>query len=238
MLAAGAAGYSYMPVLPAIMDSDVFKKRGFMGDNKFGVTTCPFTGKEIPVVPAVTPDVCLVHVQRADKFGNAQHWGGLGSTVHACLASKKIIVSCEEIVDHEVIKSSPHHTIVPDFRVDAVIEEPWGAHPMELCGYYGTDLNAMGIFMFLNATDTGLKEWMEEWVYALPDRASYLQHYIETHGLPTLESFRAKPYYSAPTNYGIPLKSMWDDKGKSIEMSIDLKELEQLINEKGDVVND
>ncbi len=238
MLAAGAAGYSYMPVLPAIMDIDVFQKRGFMGDKKFGVTTCPFSGKEIPVVPAANPDVCLVHVQRADKFGNAQHWGGLGSTVHACLASKRIIVSCEEIVDHEVIVSSPHHTIVPDFRVDAVIEEPWGAHPMELSGCYGTDLNALGLFMFTNASETGLKEWMEEWVHGLPDRMSYIQHYIEINGLPDLEKFRAKPYYSAPTNYGISTKSLWDEKGQSTELNIDFEQLEQLIIEKGDLVND
>ncbi|MBU1195711.1 MAG: hypothetical protein KKE62_08400 [Proteobacteria bacterium] len=237
MLAAGAAGYSYMQVLPAIMDTDVFKKRGFMGANKFGVTTCPFTGKTIPVVPAANPDVCLLHVQRADKYGNAQHWGGLGSTVHACLASKNIIVTCEEIVDHEVIRSAPHHTIVPDFRVSAVIEEPYGCHPMELPGYYGTDLNALSIFMFTNATETGLKDWMEEWVYALPDRSSYIQHYIETYGLPTLEQYRAKPYYSAPTNYGISTKSLWDEQGKSIEMNIDFAEMEKLIVEKGDLVN-
>lgn len=237
MLAAGAAGYSYMPVLPSIMDTDVFKKRGFMGEKKFGVTTCPFTGKTIPVVPAANPDVCLLHVQRADKYGNAQHWGGLGSTVHACLASKKIIVTCEEIVDHEVIRSSPHHTIVPDFRVNAVIEEPYGAHPMELPGYYGTDLNAFSIFMFVNSTENGLKEWMEEWVYALPDRASYIQHYIETHGLPALEQYKAHPYYSAPTNYGIAGKSLWDDQGTSLELNVDFQALEKLIQEKGDIVN-
>jgi len=237
MMAAGAAGYSYMPVLPAIMDSDVFKKRGFMGDKKFGVTTCPFTGKDIPVVPAANPDVALLHVQRADKYGNAQTWGGLGSTVHACLASKKIIVTCEEIVDHEVIRSSPHHTIVPDFRVNAVIEEPHGAHPMELPGCYGTDLNSFSMFMFINSTETGLKEWMEEWVHGVPDWASYIQHYVETFGMPTLAQYKAKPYYSAPTNYGIPAKSMWDAKGISLELNTDFEGLEKLIEEKGDLVN-
>ncbi len=237
MLAAGAAGYSYMPVLPAIMDSDVFKKRGFLGDKKFGVLTCPFTGKETPVVPAANPDVCLVHVQRADKYGNAQHWGGLGSTVHACLASKRIIASCEEIVDHEVVKSSPHHTIVPDFRVDAVIEEPYGCHPLELPGYHGTDLSMLGMLSFANSVEGGLKSWMDEWVYGLPDRASYIQRYIEKSGKPVLDAFRARPYYSAPTNYGIGLKSLWDDEGKSYELSVDIDEMERIIIEKGDVVN-
>ena len=80
-----------------------------MGDRKFGMTVCPFTKRKVPVVPAAHPNVCLLHVAKsfAVKFGNAQHWGGLGSTVHACLASKIIIVTCEEIVDHDIIKSSP-----------------------------------------------------------------------------------------------------------------------------------
>ena len=238
MLAAGASGYSYMPVLPAIMDTDVFKRRGFMGDNKFGVLTCPFTGEKSPVVPAANPDVCLLHVQRADKYGNAQHWGGLGSTVHACLASKKIIVSCEEIVDHEVIRSSPHHTIVPDFRVNAVVEEPWGAHPMELPGYYSTDLNMLGLFSYFNTTESGMVDWLQKWVYNLPDRASYLQHYIETFGIQNLNQYKARPYYSAPTNYGIGTRSLWSPEGKSLGLDVDLETLEKLIVEKGDLVND
>jgi len=238
MLTAGAAGYSYMPVLPAIMDTDVFKERGFMGDNKFGVTTCPFTGKTIPVVPAANPDICLLHVQRADKYGNAQHWGGLGSTVQACLASKQIIVSCEEIVDHDVVRSSPHHTIVPDFRVDAVVKEPWGAHPMELPGYYSTDLDMLGIIGYFISQENGFQELIKEWIFNLPDRASYIQHYIELFGKPILDAYKARPYYSAPTNYGIGTRSLWDENGRNISMSVNLEEMDKLIVEKGDLVND
>ncbi len=238
MLAAGAAGYPCMPVLPAIMDSDVFHKRGFMGERKFGVITCPFSGKKLPMVPAANPDICLVHVQRADKYGNAQHWGGLGSTVQACLASKNIIVSCEEIVDHEVIRSSPHHTIVPDFRVNAVVEEPWGAHPMDLPGYYSSDLNMLGIFNYFNSQENGMAEWLQEWAYNLPDRAAYLQHYVETFGIQTMNQYKARPYYSAPTNYGIGTRSLWDADGKSAGLDVDFETLEKLIVEKGDLVND
>ena len=189
MLAAGAYGYSCMPVLPAIMDSDVFQRRGFTGDKKFGTITCPFTGNTIPVVPAANPDICLLHVQRADRFGNAQHWGGLGSTVHACLASTTIIVSCEELVDHEVIKSSPHHTIVPVFRVNAVIDEPYGSHPQELLGYASTDMAMLGLISMHNSTDDGLKAWLDEWVHQLPDRAAYMQHYSEVFGQEILNHF-------------------------------------------------
>ena len=97
-----------------------------MGEDKYRVIKCPYTGKEILTVPAANPDVCIVHVQRADKFGNAQYWGALGSVAAAALASKRIIVSCEEIVDHEIIQSSPHLTLIPAYRVDAVVRGPHG----------------------------------------------------------------------------------------------------------------
>lgn len=237
MLAAGAAGYSFMPVLPAILDTDVYRRRGFLKEKKMGKVSCPFTEQDIPVVPAANPDVCLVHVQRADEFGNAQHWGGLGSTAHACLASKRIIVSCEEIVDHDVIRSSPHHTIVPGFRVDAVVEIPWGCHPMEMSGCCSTDVNMTAAFTIANMSEAGLRNWMNEWIYSVPDRASYIQKYIETYGQEILDLVRAKPYYSAPTNYGIGIKSMWDRQDRNLALNMTFDEFETYINENGELVD-
>ena len=236
-LAAGAYGYSYMPVLPAIMDSDVFHIRGFMGDKKFGVTTCPFTGKDIPVVPAANPDVCVLHVQRADKFGNAQHWGALGSTVHACLASKTIIVSCEELVETDVIKSSPHHTIVPGFRVSAVIEEPFGCHPFEIVGYRGLDTAMFSLLNQAFKKDGGMDAFFDEWIYSLPDRNAYIKHYVEIFGQPMLNRYNARAYYSAPANYGIPFQSGWDHNGISHDLGVDMEGLEKLIEEKGELAD-
>jgi glutaconate CoA-transferase subunit A len=236
-LAAGAYGYSFMPVLPAIMDSDVFKIRSYMGDDKFGVIRCPFTGREIPVVPAANPDVCLLHVQRADQHGNAQHWGGLGSTVHACLASKTIIVTCEELVDYDIIKSSPHHTIVPGFRVSAVIEEPYGCHPSELPGYRNFDMVMYSLIIKNICSEDGLKAMFDEWIYNLPDRASYIQHYVQVFGQDSLDRYRARSYYSAPANYGIAFESGWDTNGLALGLGVDMAGLERLIAEKGDLVH-
>jgi glutaconate CoA-transferase, subunit A len=236
-LAAGAYGYSFMPVLPAIMDSDVFRIRGYMGESKFGVIKCPFTGREIPVVPAANPDVCLLHVQRADKFGNAQHWGGLGSTVHACLASRKIIVTCEELVDYDIIKSSPHHTIVPGFRVNAVIEEPYGCHPVELPGYRNPDRAMFSLINSAICSEEGLGSILDEWIYKLPDRASYIQHYVQVFGQESLDRYRAKSYYSAPANYGAAFDSGWDMNGLALGLGVDMAGLEQLIAAKGDLVH-
>ena len=235
-LAAGAYGYSFMPVLPAIMVSDVFKVRGFMGNHKFSIMTCPFTGRKIPVVPAINPDVSVLHVQRADRHGNAQHWGGLGSTIHACLASKTIIVTCEELVDYDVVKSSPHHTIVPGFRVSAVIEEPYGCHPSELPGYRNFDIAMLQLMIKNICSEGGLKSMFDEWVYNLPDRASYMQHYVQVFGQDSLNRYRARSYYSAPANYGIAFDSGWDSNGSALTLGVNMEELEKLIAEKGDIV--
>jgi len=236
-LAAGAYGYEFMPVLPAIMDSDVFHVRDYMGKDKFGVVKSPFSGRDIPVVPAANPDVCILHVQRADVNGNARLWGGLGSTVHACLASRKIIVSCEEIVGYDVIKSSPHLTIVPGFRVNAVIEEPYGCHPAELPGYRNPDLAMFSLINAAVCSEAGLASMFDEWVYGLPDRAAYMKHYIEVFGQRSLDRFRARSYYSAPANYGVAFSSGWDTNGLALSLGVDMKGLEQLIEEKGELVD-
>jgi len=237
-MAAGAFGYSFMPVLPAIMDSDVFRVRGFMGDSKFGVLPCPFTGRDIPVVPAANPDVCILHVQRADRHGNAQHWGGLGSTVHACLASKTIIVTCEELVEDDVVKSSPHHTIVPGFRVSAVIEEPYGCHPSELPGYRNPDRTMYNLINNAICSEAGLASIFDEWVYGLPDRASYIRHYVQVYGQETLDRYRARSFYSAPANYGVAFESGWDTNGRALGLGVDMEGLDALIAQRGELVHD
>src|SRR5208337_340037 len=145
---------------------------------------------------AANPDVCIVHVQRADKFGNAQYWGALGSVQAAALASKRIIVSCEEIVEHDVIQSSPHLTLIPAYRVDAVVEVPWGAHPTDLIGYYNIDLFMYNMFSMMDSTGDGLKAYMDEWVYGCKDRASYIDHYVQKFGSEVLAGIRARAFYS------------------------------------------
>jgi glutaconate CoA-transferase subunit A len=230
---AGKHGFTFMPVLEGVMATDLFKIRGFMGEDKYRVIECPYTGKKILTVPAANPDVCIVHVQRADRFGNSQYWGAIGSVPAAVLSSKRIIVSCEEIVEHEIIRSSPHLTIIPSFRVNAVVEVPWGAHPTEVLGYYNMDRLMYGLFMVAAATREGMREWMEEWVYECPDREAYLTRYFQRFGMDILNSLKAKPYYSAPANYGSAFTSVWNAKGEERDMGLTLEELEDIIQEKG-----
>ncbi|MFH2133383.1 MAG: CoA-transferase [bacterium] len=232
-LMAGMHGFSFMQVFEGVMATDLFKVRGFMGDDKYRVIDCPYTGKKILTVPALTPDVCIIHVQRADKFGNAQYWGAMGSVAAAALASKRIIISCEEIVEHDVIQSSPHHTIIPGFRADAVIEIPWGSHPTEVVGYYNQDRLAYGLFQGAAASEAGMQAWMDEWVYGCPDRSAYIDHYVKRFGSEFLENLRAKTFLSTPVNYGSAFTSSWKFDGTERGMGLTLEELETIMQERG-----
>ena len=232
-LVAGMHGFTFMQVFEGVMTTDLFAKRAFMGEDKYRVIKCPYTGKDVVTVPAANPDVCIVHVQRADKHGNAQYWGALGSVAAAALASKTIIVSCEEIVDHEVIQSSPHHTIIPAFRTQAVVEVPWGAHPTEVLGHYNRDRKFYGVFITAAKAGDTMAQWMDEWVYGCENRKAYLAHYQAVFGPDNLEKIKAKPFLSAPANYGTDHTSPWDENKKARNLGVTLEELEQLMAERG-----
>jgi glutaconate CoA-transferase subunit A len=232
-LVAGMHGFSFMQVLEGIIATDLFRKRSFLGEDKYRVLTCPYTGKQLLTVPAANPDVCIVHVQRADRHGNAQYWGALGSVAAAALASKRIVVSCEEIVDDDIIRTSPHLTIIPAYRVNAVVEAPWGAHPTEVLGYYNVDPFMFRLFMQHDASGEGLRAWMDEWVYGCDSRTAYIDHYIRKFGSGALDSLRAKPLYSAPANYGSAYTSGWNADGRHRNLGVNREELEQMLKDRG-----
>ncbi|MBN1534301.1 MAG: CoA transferase subunit A [Spirochaetes bacterium] len=232
-MVAGMHGFSFMQVLESTMATDLFRKRSFLGDTKYQVIDCPYTGKRVLTVPAANPDVCIVHVQRCDRQGNAQYWGALGSVAAAALASRRIIVSCEEIVEHDIIRSSPHLTIIPSYRVDAVVEVPWGAHPTEVLGYYNLDRTAYAMFFIQDMKAEGCRAWMDEWIYGCATRQDYIDHYVAKYGAGNLDALRARAYYSAPANYGAAFDSCWDARGRERTMGVTLEELEKTMESKG-----
>ena len=120
----------------------------------------------------------------------------------------------------EIVKASPQFTIVPSFRVDAVIEEPRGAHPAELSGYYSLAILFWAMMDLANRSEEGFRAWMKEWVYDLPTRAAYLEHYISRFGKGPLDRIQARPYYSAPVNYGSAFTSVWDDGGNRLHLHL------------------
>src|SRR5256884_4662239 len=101
--------------------------------------TCPYTGESLATVPALNPDVTVVHAQRADAHGNTQIWGLLGVQKEAAFASQRVIVVVEELVDERVIRSDPNRTLIPAAIARAVVVEPWGALPPYAPGYSDRD---------------------------------------------------------------------------------------------------
>ena len=121
-LKAAAMGVPFLPTR-TLMGSD------FREEDSFAGVVCPFTDEKLLAVRAVKPDVAILHVQRADEEGNAHVWGNLGVTQDAAMAAGKVVLTCEEIVPHEVILSDPNRTLVPGFLVAAVVRVPFGSHP-------------------------------------------------------------------------------------------------------------
>src|SRR5512147_2812790 len=129
-LQAGASGLPFIPMNPTGAD-DLEKANPL-----YRTVTDPYSGKPVVVVPALKPDVAIVHVQRADADGNAHIWGIIGEQKEAAFAARKVILTAEEIVDEEVIRSDPNRTLIPGFIVSAVVHAPYAAHPSYTQGYY------------------------------------------------------------------------------------------------------
>ena len=137
--------------------------------------TCPYTGETLATVPALNPDVTIVHAQRADAQGNTQIWGLLGVQKEAAFASQRVIVVVEELVDERVIRSDPNRTLIPAAIVNAVVVEPWGAHPSYAQGYYDRD-NEFYVGWEAISRDRGeLARYLDEFVHGVQGRAEYME---------------------------------------------------------------
>ena len=136
--------------------------------------TCPYTGVDLATVPALNPDVTIVHAQRADANGNTQVWGLVGVQKEAAFASARVVVVVEELVDASVIRADPNRTLIPGFIVDAVVVEPWGAHPSYVQGYYDRDNDFYVAWEPISRDSARLRAYLDELVYGVPDRATYL----------------------------------------------------------------
>lgn len=192
MLFAGAAGLPFMPLRS--------NQGSNLPDHNPNIKTikCPFTGERLSAVPALNPDVTIIHCQRADEDGNAHIWGILGDVKEAAFAGRKLILVTEEIVDGDVIRSDPNRTTIPGFIVDAVVEEPWGAHPSYVQGYYDRDNQFYIEWDKTSADSNELMEYLDDWVYGVENR----QEYVEKLGVKRVLGLMGRSRYSAPIDYG------------------------------------
>jgi glutaconate CoA-transferase, subunit A len=168
-LQAGASGLPFMPMnQTAAIDLE-------HANPAIRRVSDPYGGPDVLVVPALHPDVAVIHVQRADARGNAHLWGIIGEQKEAAFASKHVILTAEEIVEADVIRSDPNRTLIPEFIVDAVCHVPYCAHPSYTQGYYDRDNPFYLEWDHLSESPERLKAYLDEWVYNLPDRAAYWQ---------------------------------------------------------------
>ncbi len=171
---AAAHGLPFMPTYP-LEGTGIFQHRTFLGEDKVRVIESPFSGEKVCLVKPLVPDVCLIHVMRADAEGNAQTWGPIGDIKATANAGKMIVVAAEEIVDQAMILKEPYKTIIPGFRVSAVVHEPWGAHPSDVFEHYYRDIWFAAEYAEKSRTVEGFQRFLEEWVYGVKNRAEYME---------------------------------------------------------------
>jgi glutaconate CoA-transferase subunit A len=189
------AGASRLPFFPL---------RSYMGselprvNERIKFVESPYGDGPIAVVPPLNPDVVIIHAQRADAQGNTHLWGLLGVQKEVAFAARRVIVVVEEIVDEAVIRSDPNRTLVPGLVVDAVVEEPYGAHPSYVQGYYDRD-NAFYLeWDSISRDPAKTAAWLDEWVYGAADRSQYLSKL----GAETIARLKPGEAPAAAVDYG------------------------------------
>ena len=158
----------------------------------------PYGGKDVIVVPALNPDVAVVHVQRADANGNAHLWGIIGEQKEAAFAAKKVILTAEEIVNESIIRSDPNRTMIPGIVVSAVCHVPFACHPSYAQGYYDRDNEFYLAWDKISESAESVKQYLDEWVYGVKDRDAYWSKL----GAETHKRLEVPEQMSQPINYG------------------------------------
>ena len=134
-----------------------------------------YQGNKLVYVSAINPDVAILGVQRADEDGNAHLWGNIGVAQDAALASKKVILLAEEIVDKESIESDPNRVLVPGFKVSSVVHCPAYSHPAPMQGYYSRDHAFFHEYHEQTKTRDGFLQWLDRWVTGIDSHEDYLE---------------------------------------------------------------
>ncbi len=168
---AGAMGIPFIPAR-SMMGSDLFPR---LADIK--EMDCPFTGEKLALVPALNPDVAILHTQRCDAYGNIQNEGIPFMDQDIAMAADKVIVTTERIVSNDQVRRAPDRTTTPFFCVDAVVEIPYGCFPHECYGLYEPDFDHMDMYVktMMGQGPDGVKGYLDEYVYGPATWNDYLE---------------------------------------------------------------
>ncbi len=167
---AAAMGVPFLPTR-SMLGSDVYKQLTDIKEMQ-----CPFTGDKLALVPALHPDVAIIHVQKADSYGNAQITGFPFMDKDIALAADRVILTTEQIIDNHEIRRTPDRTDIPFFCVDAVVEVPYGCVPHECYAAYEPDFNHMDMYvkLMMERSIEGVQEYLDKYVYAPQTFDDYL----------------------------------------------------------------
>jgi glutaconate CoA-transferase subunit A len=191
LLAAGM-GIPYLPTR-SLLGTDILR-----GNPSFKEVQSPFGDDRLVLVPAIVPDVAILHVQRSDENGNAHAWGNLGFSRDALMAARRTVIVSEEVVPRAVIASDPNRVLGPSQKVAAVVHEPGGAHPAPVQGHYNRDHAFFHAYHAATRTVEGWDTWRREWIDDIPDRGAYLAKLGDR-----WQALQRKAHrFAAPVDYG------------------------------------
>ncbi len=176
---AAAMGVPFIPVR-SMLGSDTLKYSAAK------VVECPFTGQKVALLPALILDVGFIHVHRADRYGNCQIDGIAGFALEMARASKRLIISAEEIVSTDVIRARPDRTAIPYYLVDAVVHAPYASHPGEMCYVHRRDEEMIKEWVQAMKTPEGAQAYLQKYVYGPKSH----EEYMDLVGRERLESLR------------------------------------------------
>jgi len=176
---AGAMGVPFLPTR-VMLGSDTLRYSGAK------VVKDPFLGEQICLVPAVNPDVALVHVHQADIYGNARVFGASASPLETAMAAKRLIISTEEIIPHEDIRKNPGKTLIPYYFVDAVVVAPFGAYPGAVPGLYSSDPEAFAELVEAGEDEEKMREYLDKYIYGVGSHEEFLTRYVGEDRMQTL----------------------------------------------------
>ena len=192
-LQAAALGVPYLPAR-SLLGTDLPR-----ANPTFKEAADPWSGAPLLLVPAIAPDVAILHVQRADEEGHAHVWGTLGVTRPAAFAAHRVILVAEEICPRERILSDPGLVLIPTLKVAAVVHQPFGAFPSPVQGHYRRHHDFYHRFHDESRTVEGFARWLAHWVHEVPDWPGFLSR-LDAGVLDGLRVTR--PLLSEPLDYG------------------------------------
>jgi glutaconate CoA-transferase subunit A len=168
-LRAAAMGVPFLPS-HTMLGTDTFR------ESAAKEIECPFTGRKLVALPALYPDVSVIHVHEADEFGNCRINGITIADVELARASKRLIITTERLIATDEIRRAPHMTAIPALCVDAVCEVPGGSYPGNMPGEYFSDEDHLRQWLEAEKDEAGFRSFLRKYIYDVPDFSAYLEH--------------------------------------------------------------